>query len=49
MRKIFERLFAGKRRTAKPRDIEWEKFQESAKKQFRILKDKGLSIPVMTI
>jgi len=49
MKKIFERLFGGKRKITKPRDIEWEKFQESAKKQFRLLKDKGLSIPVVTI
>jgi len=48
MKKIIEKIF-GKRRKTSPRDFEWERFQESAKKQFKILKDKGLSIPVMTI
>jgi len=48
MKKIFERIF-GKKRKDGPRDFEWERFQESAKKQFKILKDKGISIPVVTI
>jgi len=39
MKKIIEKIF-GKRRKTSPRDFE---------KQFKILKDKGLSIPVMTI
>ena len=48
MRKIIERIFGRKKKTS-PRDFEWERFQESAKKQFKILKDKGISIPVVTI
>jgi hypothetical protein len=48
MKKIFEKLI-GKKRTNTPKDFEWEKFQEMAKRQFKSLKDKGLSIPVMTI
>ena len=48
MRKIIERIFGRKKKTS-PRGFEWERFQESAKKQFKILKDKGISIPVVTI
>jgi len=48
MKKVFEKLFGRKKRTS-PRDFEWERFQESAKKQFKMLKDRGISIPVMTI
>ena len=48
MRKIFDRLFGRKKRTI-PRDFEWERFQATAKKQFKILKDKGINIPVITI
>lgn len=48
MKKIIEKLFGRKKRTL-PRDFEWERFQESAKKQFKILKDKGINIPVITI
>ena len=48
MRKIFERLFGRKKRTS-PRDFEGERFQARAKKQFKILKDKGINIPVITI
>lgn len=49
MRKFFEKLISGKKKRTTPRDFEWEKFQEVAKKQFKSLKEKGLSIPVMTI
>jgi len=48
MKKIFEKIFGRKKRMG-PRDFEWERFQESAKKQFKILKDRGISIPVITI
>ena len=48
MKKIFERFF-GKKKKMGPRDFEWERFQETAKKQFKILKEKGISIPVITI
>ena len=49
MRKLLEKIFNGNKKETKPRDFEWEKFQKVAKKQFKILKDKGISIPVVTI
>lgn len=49
MKKFLEKLFEGKKKKTKARDFEWERFQASAKKQFRILKEKGISIPVVTI
>ena len=48
MKKIIEKLLGRKKKTS-PRDFEWERFQETAKKQFKILKEKGISIPVITI
>lgn len=49
IRKFWERLVRGNKRETKPKDFEWERFQASAKDQFKRLKDKGLSIPVVTI
>jgi len=48
MRKIFERIFNRKKET-KPKDFEWEKFQEQAKEQFKKLDERGLHIPVFTL
>ena len=49
IRKIIDRLFNTKKRETKPRDFEWEKFHATAKEQFERLKEKGLSIPVVTL
>ena len=49
MRKVFEKLFGIKKKETKKRDFEWEKFQQTAKEQFKILRDKGLNIPVVTL
>ncbi len=49
IRKIIEKLIDSKKREAKPRDFEWEKFQKTAREQFEKLRDKGLSIPVVTL
>ncbi|MBI4991214.1 hypothetical protein HZB96_03930 [Candidatus Gottesmanbacteria bacterium] len=49
IRKIVERILGSKRREAKPRDFEWERFQRNAREQFERLRDKGLSIPVVTL
>lgn len=46
--KLIKKLFSQSRRENKPKDYEWERFQKSAKEQFVRLKEKGLSIPVMT-
>ena len=46
---LFQKLFTPKRKANVKRDYEWEKFQAVAKDQFRRLKDKGLSIPVVTL
>lgn len=46
---LFQKLFIPKRKANVKRDYEWEKFQIVAKDQFRRLKDKGLSIPVVTL
>lgn len=48
IKRIFEKIFA-KRKVTKERDFEWERFQRVARDQFVRLKDKGLSIPVMTL
>lgn len=45
---FFKRLTEGKRKETKPKDFEWEKFQQTAQQQFKKLKEKGLSIPVVT-
>ena len=49
MRKLFERLFEPKKKKTIPKDFEWEKFKTMARQQFLKLKDKGLSIPVVTL
>lgn len=49
MKKIFEKIFGSKRRETRVRDFEWEKFQKTAREQFVKLRDKGLSIPVVTL
>ena len=43
------RKLTGQKKETKPRDFEWEKFQQTARQQFRRLKDKGLSIPVVSL
>lgn len=48
MKGLLKRLIGQKKET-KPRDFEWEKFQQTARQQFRRLKDKGLSIPVVSL
>lgn len=49
MLKILERLFDSKKKKTEARDFEMEKFQQMAKEQFKRLKDKGLSIPIVTL
>jgi len=49
MLKILNKLFTAKKKKTEARDFEWEKFQVMAKEQFRKLKDKGLSFPVVTL
>lgn len=49
VKKLFSRFFEKRKREEGPRDFEWEKFQKTAREQFVKLKDKGLSIPVMTL
>jgi hypothetical protein len=49
MIKLLERLFTSKKKETKKRDFEWENFQKSAKQQFKNLRDKGISIPVVTL
>lgn len=46
---LFKKLFNLKRKETKERDFEWERFQKTAKEQFVRLKEKGLSIPVVTL
>lgn len=48
IKKFLSKIFAKKKET-KPRDFEWERFQKEAREQFQKLKDKGLSIPVVTL
>jgi len=45
---ILLKLFQKKKKDTRPRDYEWERFQIVAKDQFRKLKEKGISIPVVT-
>ena len=47
--KILKKLFGSTKRENKAKDYEWERFQVNAKDQFRRLKEKGLSIPVVTL
>ena len=49
LKTILQKLLGLKIKENIKRDYEWEKFQEVAKEQFRRLKDKGLSIPVVTL
>lgn len=44
-----KKLFGIKKKETKERDFEWERFQKSAREQFQRLKDKGISIPVVTL
>lgn len=46
---ILSRVFTKKKKETRPRDYEWERFQKTARQQFIRLKEKGLSIPVMTL
>ena len=48
LKKLLSKLLTKKKET-KPRDFEWERFQKEAREQFQKLKDKGLSIPVVTL
>lgn len=47
--KIKEKISRNKRRETVPKDFEWESFQKIAREQFVRLKEKGLSIPVVTL
>lgn len=49
LRKILEYIGISKKRESGKRDFEWESVQSVAKEQFLRLKEKGLSIPVMTL
>jgi hypothetical protein len=49
MKKILKAIFGTRDREAKPKDFEWESFQKSAKDQFVKLREKGLSISVVTL
>lgn len=48
IKQFFRKLFENKKKTG-PKDFEWESFQKVAREQFVKLKEKGLSIPVMTL
>jgi hypothetical protein len=47
MMKILTRIFGQKKKETRKRDFEWENFQKAAKQQFKNLRDKGISIPVV--
>ncbi len=49
MRKILGKLFESRKKKTQEHDFEWERFQLVAKEQFKKLKDKGLTIPVVTL
>ncbi len=49
IRRIISKFFAQKKKETKPRDFEWEKFQQVAREQFLRLREKGISIPVVTL
>lgn len=49
LKKILENAGLLKKRESGKRDFEWESVQSVAKEQFLRLKEKGLSIPVMTL
>jgi hypothetical protein len=44
-----KKIFGIRKKETKQRDFEWERFQKTAKEQFQRLKDKGISIPVVTL
>lgn len=46
---VIKKLGMPIKKEAKPRDFEWERFQQAARSQFRKLSEKGLSIPVFTL
>lgn len=48
-RKLYRELFPKMSKVTRKRDFEWERFQATAKDQFLRLKEKGLSIPVVTL
>lgn len=47
--KIYRGLFNKPKKGTIQKDFEWEDVKKSAKKQFKWLRDKGLTIPVMSI
>ncbi len=49
MLKFLSRLFEPKKKKNEVRDFEMEKFQRLAREQFKRLREKGLSIPVVTL
>lgn len=49
IKRILSKIFTFKKKETKPRDFEWENFQKVAREQFIRLRDKGLSIPVVTL
>lgn len=49
IRKLLESWGIIGKREAGKKDFEWESVQSVAKEQFLKLKEKGLSIPVMTL
>jgi hypothetical protein len=48
-KELVEKVTRGNTKEQKPKDFAWESFQEVAKEQFIRLRDKGLSIPVITL
>ena len=49
IRKLIDRLLGRTKKENSPKDFEWESFQKVAREQFVKLKEKGLSIPVVTL
>jgi hypothetical protein len=49
IRALINKFLDSKKRETKPRDYEWERFQQTAKEQFVRLNKKGINIPVMTL
>ncbi len=49
IKKLLERLLGRTKKENSPKDFEWENFQKVAREQFVKLKEKGLSIPVVTL
>lgn len=48
-KKFIEKILGKKKSESRPKDFEWESFQKVAREQFVRLKEKGLSIPVVTL